>query len=69
MPEVQLWPDQWITRRKRLHILEGPDGDQLAARTYFIDILEDAINLGLTDLYVHGKKHNYRLTISDLNTG
>lgn len=64
--QAELWPDQWISRRKRVHVLEGPGEVQLAARTYFVDIIDDAINLGLTELLVHGKGHQYRLTISVL---
>ena len=66
--QATLWPDQWLSRRKRVHILEDASGAQVAARTYFIDILDDAINLGLTELLVHGKTHKYRLTITHLNT-
>jgi len=63
-----LWPDQWISRRKRVHILEGSDGRQVAVRTFLDDLFCDAIEAGLTQIEVHGKTRSYALTLSDLNS-
>ena len=67
-PEAILSMDVWVSRRKRVHVIESLDGKHMFARTYLQDVLNDAFEAGLTRIGIEGMTGRYHITLVDLNT-
>ena len=67
-PDAILSMDVWISRRKRVHIIDSLDGKNHFTRTYLLDVLNDAYDAGLTVITIEGMVPRYRITLEDLDT-